>query len=141
MKERIAYQYSTAEQPQNFIRMWSNFYEDPNWKDKLTDSNGSTVDYDANGNPTECWGYSYYVFCDTLYYCSDRSPSKTMYALNLIDKRDYVYGVYTVHKDDAYELASRFGTNPRLDLADGLRYPHFNVDNETFEKIHFWFHQ
>ena len=58
MKERIAYQYSTAEQPSNFIQMWINHY-DPNWKDKLVDSNGITVDYDANGNPTEYWGWNY----------------------------------------------------------------------------------
>ena len=45
-----------------------------------------------------------------------------------------------IYKDDAYKLASQFGINPRLDLADGLKYPHFNVDNKNFKDIHFWFH-
>lgn len=52
----------------------------------------------------------------------------------------YVYGVFTYSSKDACDLAKRFGdSNPRLDLRDENKYPHFNVDTMGFENIHFWF--
>ena len=49
------------------------------------------------------------------------------------------YGVYTLYEQDARNLAKRFGTNPRYDLGDGLKFPHYNVDTPGYEDIHFWF--
>ena len=52
----------------------------------------------------------------------------------------YVYGVYTPSSTDALNLAKRFGDpNPRLDLGDGLKMPHYNVITPAYEDIHFWF--
>lgn len=52
----------------------------------------------------------------------------------------YVYGVYTHSADNARNLAKRFGDlNPRLDLSDGGKLGHYNVDVPGYTDIHFWF--
>ena len=53
---------------------------------------------------------------------------------------DYVYGVFTYYEKDVRNLAIRFmDMKPRLDSADGLKFAHYNVNNEAFSDIHFWF--
>jgi len=144
MKERIAYQYSTAEQPPSFVRMWINHY-DPNWKDKLTDSNGITVDYDANGNPTEYWGWEYtwekgrqlkkahYIYGDpvTLEFKYNKSGLRTQKVKKVRDviteTTDYVMSNKTLismkkGNDTLYFSYDMSGSAPVMVTYNGARY-------------------
>ena len=145
MKERIAYQYSTAEQPPSFVRMWINSYDDPNWKDKLTDSNGITVDYDANGNPTEYWGWNYtwekgrqlkkahYIYGDpvTLEFKYNKSGLRTQKVKKVRDviteTTDYVMSNKTMismkkGNDTLYFSYDMSGSAPVMVTYNGARY-------------------
>ncbi len=144
MKERIAYQYSTAEQPSNFIQMWINHY-DPDWKDKLVDSNGITVDYDANGNPTEYWGWNYtwekgrqlkkahYIYGDpvTLEFKYNKSGLRTQKVKKVRDviteTTDYVMSNKTLismkkGNDTLYFSYDMSGGSPVMVTYNGVRY-------------------
>ncbi len=47
-------------------------------------------------------------------------------------------GVYTRYGRDAYNLAKRFG-EPRLDVASGAFYEHYNVNFGSYSSLHFWY--